>query len=170
MAALNKVLTLLPPICYTSPSFKELPKHFMKTFIPTEKDFARKTYLVDAAGKTLGRLATKVAKTLIGKEKTCYAKDQIAGDQVIVINAKSVYVTGKKPEQKIYNHYSGYPGGIKFYSFEELLEKNPEQIIERAVSRMLPKNKLGREMLRRLRVYAGAEHKQQAQKPEKLEI
>lgn len=142
----------------------------IKTFIPTEKDFARKTYLVDAAGKTLGRLATKIATTLMGKGKTCFAKDQLSGDQVVVINAKSVYVTGKKPEQKIYKHYSGYPGGLKTYSYEELMEKNPEEIITRAVSRMLPKNKLGREMLRRLRVYAGDKHNQQAQKPEKLEV
>lgn len=142
----------------------------MKTYLPTEKDFARKTYLVDATGKTLGRLATKVATTLIGKGKTCWAKDQLSGDQVVVINAKSVYVTGKKPEQKIYNHYSGYPGGLKTYTYEELLAKKPEEIIKRAVSRMLPKNKLGREMLRRLRIFAGGEHTHQAQKPEKLEV
>ncbi len=141
-----------------------------KTFIPSEKDFARKTYLVDASGKTLGRLATKVASTLIGKGKACFAKDQISGDQVVVINAKSVYVTGKKPEQKIYKHYTGYPGGLKTYTYEELMAKKPEEIIMRAVSRMLPKNKLGREMLRRLRVYAGDKHNQQAQKPEKLEV
>ena len=142
----------------------------MKTFIPTEKDFARKTYLVDATGKTLGRLATKVASTLIGKGKTCFAKDQMSGDQVVIINAEQVYVTGKKKEQKIYKHYTGYPGGLKTYTYEELMDKKPTEIIMRAVSRMLPKNKLGREMLRRLRVYAGDKHRQQAQKPEKLEV
>ena len=142
----------------------------MKTFIPTEKDFDRKTYLVNASGKTLGRLASKVATVLIGKRKAVFAVDQISGDQVVVINAKEVYVTGKKATDKIYKHYSGYPGGHKTYSFEELLAKKPEEIIERAVSRMLPKNKLGREMLRRLRVYAGAEHQQQAQKPIALEV
>jgi large subunit ribosomal protein L13 len=142
----------------------------MKTYLPTEKDFARKTYLVNASGKTLGRLATKVATTLIGKGKACWAKDQLSGDQVVVINAKDVHVTGKKKEQKIYNHYSGYPGGLKTYTFEELNAKKPEEIITRAVSRMLPKNKLGREMLRRLRVYAGPKHEQQAQKPENLEV
>ena len=142
----------------------------MKTFLPREKDFDRKTYCVNASGKTLGRLATRVATLLIGKGKTCFAVDQISGDQVIVINARQVYVTGKKAVQKIYNHYSGYPGGRKTYRYEELLEKNPEEIIMRAVSRMLPKNKLGREMLRRLRVYAGAEHRQQAQKPIALEV
>lgn len=142
----------------------------MKTYLPTEKDFARKTYLVNASGKTLGRLATKVATTLIGKGKACWAKDQLSGDQVIVVNAKEIYVTGKKPKQKIYNHYSGYPGGLKTYTFEELLAKKPEEIITRAVSRMLPKNKMGREMLRRLRVYAGPAHAHKAQKPEPLEI
>ena len=142
----------------------------MKTFIPTEKDFDRKTYLVNASGKTLGRLASKVANVLIGKTKAVYAVDQISGDQVVVINAREIYVTGKKTTDKIYKHYSGYPGGHKTYSFEELLAKKPEEIIERAVSRMLPKNKLGREMLRRLRVYAAAEHKQQAQKPIAMEV
>lgn len=142
----------------------------MKTYLPTEKDFNRKTYLVDATGKTLGRLASKVATTLIGKRKAVFAPDQVSGDQVIVINAKDIHVTGKKTTQKIYKHYTGYPGGLKTYSFEELLARKPEEIIERAVSRMLPKNKLGREMLRRLRVYAGAEHNHQAQKPVAMEV
>lgn len=142
----------------------------MKTYRPTEKDFARKTYLVNASGKTLGRLATKVATVLIGKGKTCFAFDQLSGDQVVVINAKQIYVTGKKTEQKIYKHYSGYPGGLKTYTYEELMARKPEEIITRAISRMLPKNKLGREMLRRLRVYSGGKHEQQAQKPEPLEV
>ena len=142
----------------------------MKTFIPREKDFDRKTYCVDASGKTLGRLATRVASVLIGKGKTCFAVDQVSGDQVVVLNAKDVYVTGKKRLQKIYDHYSGYPGGRKTYRFEELIAKRPEEIIIRAVSRMLPKTKNGREMLRRLRVYAGAEHRQQAQMPIAMEV
>lgn len=142
----------------------------MKTFRPTEKDFERKTYLVDARGKTLGRLATRVASVLIGKGKPCFSPDQLSGDQVVVVNAKEVHVTGKKIKQKIYKHYTGYPGGLRTYSFEELRAKNPEEIILRAVSRMLPKNKLGREMLRRLRVYAGPTHFQQAQKPAALEV
>ena len=142
----------------------------MKTFLPTEKDFDRKTYLINASGKTLGRLATQVACLLMGKGKTCFASDQLSGDQVVVINAKQVYVTGKKAVQKIYKHYTGYPGGLRTYRYEELLAKKPEEIIERAVSRMLPKNKLGREMFRRLRVYAGPEHRQQAQKPILKEI
>ncbi len=142
----------------------------MKTFIPTEKDFARKTYLIDASGKTLGRLATRIATILMGKGKVCFASDQLSGDQVIVVNAQGVNVTGRKKEQKIYKHYSGYPGGLKTYTFEELMAKKPEEIITRAVSRMLPKNKLGREMQRRLRVFAGAEHTHKAQKPIALEI
>lgn len=142
----------------------------MKTFIPTEKDIARKTYLIDADGKTLGRLATKVASLLIGKGKTCCTPDKLVGDQIIVTNAKKVHVTGKKREQKIYTHYTGYPGGLRTYPFEKLMEKYPDKIILKAVSRMLPKNKLGAEMLKRLRVYGGAEHKQQAQKPIPLEV
>lgn len=142
----------------------------MKTYRPTEKDFARKTFLVNASGKTLGRLASKVATVLIGKGKTCFASDQLSGDQVVVINAKQIYVTGKKTEQKIYKHYTGYPGGLKTYTYEELMARKPEEIITRAISRMLPKNKLGREMLRRLRVYSGDKHEQQAQKPEPLEV
>lgn len=142
----------------------------MKTYIPKEKDFERKAYLIDATGKTLGRLATRVAVLLIGKGKSVYAKDQLSGDHVVVINAKEVHVSGNKRKTKTYNHYTGYPAGLKTYSFEELIEKKPEEIIIRAVSRMLPKNKLGREMLRRLRVYANAQHKQQALKPITIEV
>jgi len=142
----------------------------MKTAIPKESDFARKTYLIDASGKTLGRLASRIATLLIGKHKTFFAPDKLSGDQVVVINASKVYVTGKKITQKIYKHYTGYPGGLRTYRFEELMPKKPEEILKRAVSRMLPKNKLGREMLRRLRLYAGPEHSQQAQKPIPLEV
>lgn len=153
--------------CYTYASFL---RNAMKTFIPTEKDFNRKTYWVNASGKTLGRLATRVASVLIGKGKPCFTKDQISGDQVVVVNAREIYVTGRKAKQKIYKHYTGYPGGLRTYSFEELRDKNPEEIIKRAVSRMLPKNKLGREMLRRLRIYGGPNHAQQAQQPVPLEF
>lgn len=142
----------------------------MKTYIPIEKDFDRKTYLVNASGKTLGRLATRVATLLIGKGKPVFAPDQLSGDQVVIINAKEIFVTGKKVKQKIYKHYSGYPDGQKTYRFEELMAKQPEEIIRRAVSRMLPKNKLGREMLRRLRIFAGPEHSQASQKPVPLEV
>ena len=141
-----------------------------KTFIPKEKDFARKTYLINAEGKTLGRLATRVAALLIGKGKTVFAKDQLSGDSVVIINAKHVHVTGKKREQKIYTHYTGYSAGLRTVSFEEMQAKKPEEIILLAVTRMLPNTKLGREMRRRLRVYAGSEHRQQAQNPVPLEV
>jgi len=142
----------------------------MKTYIPKEKDFDRKTYLVNAEGKTLGRLATRVATVLIGKGKTVFSQDKLSGDQVIVINAKDVHISGNKPKQKLYTYYTGYPAGLRTKTFEKLMETNPEKIITQAISRMLPKNKLGREMLRRLRVYAGKEHKNQAQKPIALEV
>ncbi len=137
----------------------------MKTYRPTEKDFDRKSYLIDADGAILGRLATRIAKLLMGKEKASFCYDQIAGDQVVVVNAEKVLISGKKAGQKVYTHYSGWPGGLKEYNFERLMENKPEEIILRAVSRMLPKNRLGREMLRRLRVYKGENHRQQAQKP-----
>ncbi len=137
----------------------------MKTYRPTEKDFDRKTYLIDATGKTLGRLATKIASILMGKDKPSFCYDQLSGDQVVVLNATKVHVTGTKKETKIYTHYTGYPSGLKSYNFEKLMGDNPEEIILRAVKRMLPKNRLGREMLRRLRVYTGDTHQQQAQKP-----
>jgi len=142
----------------------------MKTYLPTEKDIKRKIYLMDAAGQTLGRLATRIASLLIGKGKTIFVKDQLVGDQVVVINASQIRVTGKKVTQKIYKHYSGWPAGQKTYTFEELLQKKPEEIITRAVSRMLPKNKLGAKMHRRLRVYAGSEHDQKAQEPIVLKV
>lgn len=142
----------------------------MKTFIPKEKDFDKKTYLVNAEGKTLGRLATRVATVLMGKGKAVFAQDKLSGDQVIVVNAKDIHVTGNKRKQKIYTYYTGYTSGLRSSTFEKLQETNPEEIITRAVTRMLPKNKLGREMRRRLRVYAGSEHKNQAQKPIVLEV
>ncbi len=138
----------------------------MKTFRAKPDSYERKTYLVDATGKTLGRLAVRIAEVLNGKQKTFYSHDQMCGDQVVVINAEKIYVSGRKNKDKIYTHYTGYPGALRSYTFEKLLDKKPEEIIMRAVSRMLPKNKLGTEMLRRLRVYAGDKHKQQAQKPE----
>lgn len=142
----------------------------MKTYLPKKSDFEQKTYLIDASGKTLGRLATRVATLLIGKGKRVFAYDQLSGDQIIVINAKKIYVTGKKKEDKVYTHYTGWAAGLKSCTLEEMLAKKPEEVILLAVRRMLPKNKLGREMLRRLRVFAGAEHNMQAQKPVKLEV
>jgi large subunit ribosomal protein L13 len=142
----------------------------MKTFIPTEKDIARKTYLIDADGKTLGRMATKVASLLMGKGKTCFMPDKLTGDQVVVINAAKVHVTGKKQENKIYTHYTGYSSGLKTSTYEQLMAKKPAEIIMRAVSRMLPKNRIGDVMLKRLRVYAGSEYRNKAQKPTKIEV
>ncbi len=142
----------------------------MKTFIPNDKDINRKTYLIDATGKTLGRLATRVASLLIGKGKTCFAKDMLVGDQVIIINATKVHVTGKKKEDKIYKHFTGYSGGLRTYTYEDLMAKKPTEIIMRAVSRMLPKTRNGDVMLKRLRVYAGAEYRNKAQKPISLEV
>ena len=145
-------------------------KIIMKTFIPTEKDIARKTYLIDADGKTLGRMSTKIASLLIGKGKTCFMPDKLTGDQVIVINAKKVHVTGNKKEDKIYTHYTGYSSGLKTYTYDQLMEKNPTEVIMRAVSRMLPKNRIGDVMLKRLRVYPGAEHRNKSQQPIKIEV
>lgn len=142
----------------------------MKTYLPTEKDFDTKTYLVDASGKTLGRLATRVASLLIGKGKTSIAPDRLAGDFVIVINARDIFVTGKKKEQKMYKQYSGYPDGQRTYNFENLIGRKPVEVIERAVERMLPKNRLGAKMLTRLRVFAGAEHNQQSRRAIPLEL
>ncbi len=142
----------------------------MKTFRIADKDIQHKVWLVNAEGKTLGRLATKVAELLIGKGKPCFSKDQIVGDYVVVINAAKIKISGRKQEQKTYTHYSGYPGGLKSYGYEDLIEKKPTEVVTRAVSRMLPKNLIGEEMRRRIRVFEGAEHNQQAQKPVAIEV
>ncbi|OQA56291.1 MAG: 50S ribosomal protein L13 [Candidatus Omnitrophica bacterium ADurb.Bin277] len=142
----------------------------MKTFIPKDKDINRKVYLIDASGKTLGRLATKVASLLIGKGKACFAKDQIVGDQVIVINASKIFVTGKKKEQKVYTKYTGFAGGLRSVTLEKLLEKKPAEVITKAVTRMLPKNRIGDVMAKRLRVFAGPDYPHKAQKPIQIEV
>ena len=142
----------------------------MKTFRAVEKDFNRKTYIVDASGKTLGRLATRVAGILMGKGKTTFAYDQLCGDQVIITHAEKIRVTGNKSAQKVYLHYTGYYGGLRSTSYEKMLTNKPEEIISEAIRRMLPKTKTGREMMRRLRVFAGAEHPHTAQKPVALEV
>lgn len=138
---------------------------FMATFVLKEKDIRRKTHLMDARGKVLGRLATQAATLLIGKHKPEYTPFLDCGDLVVVVNAREIQVTGKKKEKKIYTHYTGYPGGIRMNSLGTLLEDRPEQVIHEAIRKMLPHTKLGRKMLRHLRVYAGAEHRQMAQKP-----
>ncbi len=142
----------------------------MKTFVPKAAEIKRKWYVVDADGQVLGRLASRVATILRGKHKAIYTPHMDVGDHVIVINADKVRVTGKKARQKKYFRHSGYPGGVKFQTFTELLQKHPERIIERAVKGMLPHNRLGRKMFRKLKVYAGPEHQHQAQQPEPLEL
>lgn len=142
----------------------------MNTYSAKPHEVKREWYVVDATDKTLGRLATEVARRLRGKHKAEYTPHVDTGDYVIVTNAEKVTVTGRKYKEKMYYHHSGYPGGIKSISFDKLQEKNPVLIIERAVKGMLPKNPLGREMYRKLKVYAGTEHPHAAQQPKKLDI
>lgn len=140
----------------------------MKTFMASPATIDSKWYVVDAADKTLGRLASEVAKVLRGKNKVIFTPHMDTGDYVIVINAEKVKVTGKKLDQKIYYHHSDYVGGMKETTLREKLAKKPEQVIELAVKGMLPKGPLGRQMFTKLHVYAGPEHKHTAQKPEVL--
>lgn len=142
----------------------------MKTFTATPSTIKRDWYIIDATGKTLGRLATEVARRLRGKHKAEYTPHMDTGDYIVVINAKDIHVSGNKRTDKMYHHHTGYPGGIKSISFEKLLAKKPEQIIEIAVKGMLPKGPLGRDMYRKLKVYAGAQHQHAAQQPQVLEI
>jgi len=129
-------------------------------------EIERKWYIIDAEGKPLGRVATEVARLLKGKHKPTYSTHIDVGDHVIVINAAKVVFTGKKLEQKIYRHHTGYIGGMKEIKCKDMLEKKPETLFELAVKGMLPKNSLGRQMIKKLKVYAGAEHNNAAQKPE----
>ena len=138
----------------------------MKTVDATPANIERKWLVIDASGKTLGRLATEVAKLLRGKHKPTYTPFADTGDNVIVINASEMVLTGKKLDQKMYRHHSGYAGGLKEIDYKTLMSKNPEKALELAVKGMLPKNSLGRQMFRKLHVYAGAEHNHAAQKPE----
>ena len=142
----------------------------MKTFMASPATIERKWYVVDAEGKTLGRLASEVAKVLRGKNKAIFTPHIDTGDYVIVVNAEKIKVTGKKLEQKIYYHHSDYVGGMKETTLKEMLAKKPENVITLAVKGMLPKGPLGRSMITKLHVYAGAEHPHAAQKPEVLEI
>jgi len=135
----------------------------MKTYSPKAKDIEREWLVIDATDKTLGRMVTQVASLLMGKHKPIYAPHIDTGDYVVVINAAKVKVTGKKAEQKFYYRHSGYPGGLKSRSFEELLSKDPVRVIELAVKGMLPHNSLGRAMFKKLKVYPGNEHPHQAQ-------
>jgi large subunit ribosomal protein L13 len=138
----------------------------MKTPLIKNEDINPKWHLVDADGKTLGRLATRVAILLRGKNKPIYAPHQDTGDFVVVINAKKVFLTGKKWKEKIYTHHSGYPGGLKQASAEKIAEKKPERLITMAVQGMLPKTKLGKKLIKKLKVYAGNAHPHEAQQPE----
>lgn len=140
----------------------------MKTFMASPATIDRKWYVVDATDMTLGRLASEVAKVLRGKNKPIFTPHMDTGDNVIVINAEKIKVTGKKLDQKIYYHHSDYVGGMKEATLREKLSKKPEQVIELAVKGMLPKGPLGRQMFQKLHVYAGPDHKHAAQKPEVL--
>lgn len=138
----------------------------MKTYIPKKDEIQRKWWLVDAEGKTLGRLATRIASLLRGKQNVKFTPFLDTGDFVVVINAEKVSVTGEKKKKKVYRHHSGYIGGLKEITFEELLKKKPEKIIQEAVWGMLPKNRLGRTLLKKLKVYRGPNHPHQAQVPD----
>ena len=142
----------------------------MKTFMASPATIDRKWYVVDAEGKTLGRLASEVAKVLRGKNKAIFTPHIDTGDYVIVVNAEKIKVTGKKLEQKVYYRHSDYVGGMKETTLKEMLNKHPERVIEYAVKGMLPKGPLGRSMIKKLHVYAGPEHEQQAQKPVELKF
>ena len=135
----------------------------MKTYSPKAKDIEREWWVIDVTDKALGRIATQIAKLLMGKHKPIYAPHIDTGDYVVVINAAKVRVTGKKAEQKIYYRHSGYPGGLKSPSFKEVFSKDPGRVIELAVKGMLPHNRLGRAMLKKLKIYPGNEHPHQAQ-------
>jgi large subunit ribosomal protein L13 len=142
----------------------------MRTYVATPATRERNWVVIDAAGKTLGRLATQIADTLRGKRKPEYTPHCDVGDFVIVVNAERISVTGKKREEKRYYRHSGYPGGLRSRSLEEMLERRPEEVIRLAVRGMMPRSRLGRAQLRKLKIYAGPEHPHAAQKPEALEV
>jgi large subunit ribosomal protein L13 len=137
----------------------------MKTYFATNENVVHQWYVVDAAGKVLGRLATQIAKYLRGKHKAEYTPHADTGDYIVVINADQIKVTGKKQTDKVYYRHSGFPGGLKETTFDKLQAKDPTRVVELAVKGMLPKNPLGRDMLRKLKVYSGAEHPHTAQQP-----
>ncbi len=141
-----------------------------KTYYPKQDELSREWVLVDANSQTLGRLATQIAQILIGKHKPSYTPGVDNGDYVVVVNARHIRVTGNKLEDKTYYRHTGYPGGIKSISLKNLLARNPAQVIEKAVWGMLPHNRLGRRLLKKLKVYAGAEHPHEAQQPRRLDL
>lgn len=142
----------------------------MSTYFPKEGEIARKWYVVDASGQTLGRLAASVARILTGKNKAQYTPFLDTGDHVVVINADQVRVTGLKSEQKVYRRYTGYPGGLRSEEFRKRFDRKPELIIQDAIEGMLPKTKMGRAMAKKLKVYRGDKHPHAAQKPEGLSL
>ncbi|MBU5438610.1 50S ribosomal protein L13 [Tissierella sp. MSJ-40] len=142
----------------------------MKSYMAKPNEIDRKWYVIDAEGKVLGRLATEVATILSGKNKPIYTPHVDTGDFVIIINADKIKLTGKKLEQKHYVYHTGHPGGLKEISYERMIEEKPEKIIQLAVKGMLPKNSLGRKMIKKMKVYSGAEHKHEAQQPEIYEF
>ncbi|NLC42743.1 MAG: 50S ribosomal protein L13 [Clostridiales bacterium] len=142
----------------------------MKTYMANSNTVERKWYVVDAKGKTLGRLSSEIAKILRGKHKPTYTPHVDTGDFVIVINAEQITVSGNKSEQKLYRSHSNYPGGLKEITFDQLMDKKPTEAIMLAVKGMLPKNSLGRQMLKKLKIYAGSAHNHEAQQPELLEL
>jgi large subunit ribosomal protein L13 len=145
-------------------------KTVMKTYVATPENRQRDWYVVDADGRTLGRLATQIANVLRGKRKPEYTPHCATGDFVVVVNAEKVAVTGNKREDKLYWRHSGYPGGIRSRSLGEMLERRPEEVLRRAVKGMLPRNRLARQQLRKLKIYAGPEHPHRAQQPKPLEL
>ncbi len=142
----------------------------MKTFSAKEHEVRRDWFLIDASGKTLGRLASEIARRLRGKHKPEYTPHVDTGDYIVVVNADKIRVTGRKATDKMYHHHTGYIGNMKSISFEKLQQKAPGRVLELAVKGMLPKNPLGRAMYRKLKIYAGSEHKHAAQQPKPLEI
>lgn len=142
----------------------------MKTFSAKPAEVKRDWFVIDAEGKTLGRMATEIARRLRGKHKPEYTPHVDTGDYIVVINAEKVTVTGNKAKNKLYHHHTGYMGGLKTTNFEKLIKEKPEHIIQTAVKGMLPKNPLGRAMFRKLKVYAGSEHQHAAQQPKVLEV
>jgi large subunit ribosomal protein L13 len=142
----------------------------MSTYFPKAGEIVRKWYVVDASEQTLGRLASQIARILMGKENPKYTPFLDTGDHVIVINAEKIKTSGVKSEQKVYHRYTGYPGGLRSEDFNKLIVRKPEMIIEQAILRMLPKSKLGRQMISKLNVYRGDKHPHEAQKPEELAL
>ena len=141
-----------------------------RTFTPRKADIERRWFIVDAAGQTLGRLATQIASVLRGKHKPTYSPHMDMGDHIIVINADKIHVSGRKAEQKVYYRHTGYPGGIRATPYARMLERHPERILKKAIWGMLPHNVLGRRVFKKLRVYKGPEHRHAAQKPQVLDL